>query len=231
MTNPLHQLADGQVREGRPARRVQHDDHGAHGADGEGYPTRNPDHIGADQERRRKEAHGQRERRAGVHVVVHEHGIGGVHVVVGGISPLHVIVVVVERVHGRLHEHADGQERARHRHGHAPRCRRSGGNGHERRQDGRRPRVRRGQLQRHARGKPAVGRLPPRVFPDAARCRYLAHCLRPFRSYASRRRASQVDGDGLKRLTVSSFNMPPKLPSVFQMKLFVSASSFEPAAQ
>ena len=37
-----------------------------------------------------------------------------------------------------------------------------------------------------------------------------------------------MDGDGLKRLTVSSFNMPPKLPSVFQMKLFVSASSFVP---
>ena len=37
-----------------------------------------------------------------------------------------------------------------------------------------------------------------------------------------------MDGEGLKRLTVSSFRMPPKLPSVFQMKLFVSASSFVP---
>ena len=33
----------------------------------------------------------------------------------------------------------------------------------------------------------------------------------------------------MKRLTVSSLSMPPSEPSVCQMKLFVSASSFERA--
>ena len=55
-----------------------------------------------------------------------------------------------ERVHRRLHEHADGQKHARRRQRRGRRVRDGGSSGHERRQDGRGPGVRRRQLHGHA---------------------------------------------------------------------------------
>ena len=156
---PAHQLADGQVRDGRLSRRVQHDRGGAHDADSERNPARNPDHVPSERKRRRQEPDGEAERRARIYVVVHEHSVGGIHVVVGRVGALHVVVVVVERVHRRLHEHADGQKHARRRQRRGRRVRDGGGGGHERRQDGRGPGVRRRQLHGHANREAAEGSL------------------------------------------------------------------------
>lgn len=76
-------------------------------------------------------ADGQSEGRARIDVVVDEHRVGGLHVVLGDIVSMDEVEVVVEGVHGRLHEDADEEQKPRHAHVQRPGVGQGAGGGHE----------------------------------------------------------------------------------------------------
>ena len=148
-----HRLADGKVGERRLASGVHHDDDGSDKRDDEGSGTCLPNNVQAEQEGHGQKADGQPEGRARIDVVVDEHRVGGLHVVLGRIGSLDEVEVVVEGVHGRLHEDADEEQKPRHAHVQRPGVGQGAGGGHEHGHDGRRPGMGRGQLKSEARGE------------------------------------------------------------------------------
>ena len=116
------------------------------------------DDVRSQDERRDQKGDAETQRRSRVHVVVHERGVAFLDVVVGRIGPLHEIIVVVESVYGRLHEHAYDQKHARHRR-RSPAGRHGGGaHGDKAGKHGGGPCVGRGELKSHARRETGIRR-------------------------------------------------------------------------
>ena len=108
------ELADGQIAYGSAPTRVEEDDEHAHQGDDERYETGHVYDVSTEKERQHDEARCEEERVLWIDVVVHQDRVRRIVLVFQGVGALHVIEIVVDGVHGALHEHADGKKHARH---------------------------------------------------------------------------------------------------------------------